>query len=250
MNVIDYGLSFIGSVGPKNAVRFWIESRTRIMDEKNGATEDYYQVGSCKGEATFAEKDLFLHPSYDFLTIFGPEDTVHFNRTAVFNREGYLSSSVYRQYTASSKAWGGNIYHLKQAQSVRRLETNGEIRQATHDGLPIVGQTEIWDDQTQMRAIIEYPIKTMNINDERDIYQVDTGPVVWPDLSQRHDRNIESISLAFVAFNVPHFADFVIEEPVVISENGRDICSVYHYSKIISLAATNTLFCLGNPSVG
>ena len=51
----------------------------------------------------------------------------------------------------------------------------------------------------------------MNIDENADIYQVDTGIVLFPDLSKRYDRQIETFSLAYVAFNAPHFADFVIE---------------------------------------
>ena len=58
---------------------------------------------------------------------------------------------------------------------------------------------------------MEYPVKTMNTNRANDIYQVDTGPVAFPDLSQRHARHVDALSLAFVVFNAPHFADFVLE---------------------------------------
>ena len=33
----------------------------------------YYQCGSCKSEHTFAEKNLFINPNYDFLPVFGEE---------------------------------------------------------------------------------------------------------------------------------------------------------------------------------
>ena len=42
MNVIDYGRSFIRGRAGANRVRFWVESRTRIIDERSGAVEDYY----------------------------------------------------------------------------------------------------------------------------------------------------------------------------------------------------------------
>lgn len=47
---LDYGRSFIISNATRNEVRFWAESRTRIIDDKTGLSEDYIQVGSCKGE--------------------------------------------------------------------------------------------------------------------------------------------------------------------------------------------------------
>ena len=60
----------------------------------------------------------------------------------------------------------------------------------------------------------------MNIDEEADIYQVDTGIVLFPDLSKRYDPQIEAFSLAYVAFNVPHFADFVIERPTQLLKMG------------------------------
>ena len=85
----------------------------------------------------------------------------------------------------------------------------------------------------------------MNIDEEADIYQVDTGIVLFPDLSNRYDRQIEMFSLAYVAFNASHFADFVIERPTAIIKNGVEVAQVHHYSDIRSLEAKNTLFCIG-----
>jgi len=238
MNVLDYGLSFVGSVGPNNAVRFWLESRTVVIDEQGGAREEYLQCGSCKSEDTFAEKDLFVKDNYDFLPVFGPEHSL------IFRRRAYLNPT-YRETRLSRECWGGQILHLKEAEPAQLLETNAAIREATHAGLPIVSHTEIRNDQTRMRAVIECPVKTMNINDERDVYQVDTGPVMYPDLSQRPDRIVDCLALAFVAFNVPHFADFVIETETPLLEDGRELCQVHHYSQHVSLPAANRLYAIG-----
>ena len=87
MKTLDYGSSFIGSTGPGNAVRFWVESHTRIVNEENGQTEDYYQCGSCKSEHTFAEKGLFMENNHDFIPVFGPHWSVIFRHKAFNIRE-------------------------------------------------------------------------------------------------------------------------------------------------------------------
>ena len=38
---LDYGRSFIIGKAPSNEVRFWVESRTRIVDEASGTSEEY-----------------------------------------------------------------------------------------------------------------------------------------------------------------------------------------------------------------
>lgn len=228
---LDYGLSFLSGVAEWNRVRFWVESRTRVVDTRTGKHEDYLQCASCKSEDTFAAKDLFLADNYDFLPIFGPEYGLIFRRKA-------SATPSYRDVRASNKMWDGQTLRLRPAKSARLLDSTAAIRKATHDGLPLVSQTEFANEATGLRAIIEYPVKTMNIHDAKDLYQVDTGPVAFPDLSRRWDRLADSISLAFVAFNAPGFADFVIEAETVTPNGAR----VEHYSKRATVTGVNRLF--------
>jgi len=238
MNCIDYSNSFICTVGNGNAPRFWVESRCRLIDDTDGTFTDYYQCGSCKSERTFAEKDLFQAPNYDFLPFFSKD------YTAIFRRHAYRNDN-YIEYRKAEDIWGGNLLEINEAKPVQILDSNEKIIQATRKCLPIVSQTEIWDSGSKMRAIIECPVKTMNIDEKQCIYQVDTGPILFPDLSKRYERQIEALSLAYVAFNVPHFADFVIEQPTPIIENGKEVAWVYHYSGIRSLEAKNVVLCIG-----
>ena len=79
---LDYGRSFICNTATYNAVRFWIESRTTLIDEKNNKQTVIYQCASCKSENTFGKSDLFLSPNYDFMPSFGGADLLIFRRHA------------------------------------------------------------------------------------------------------------------------------------------------------------------------
>ena len=238
---LDYGLSFLCNPSPKNAVRFWIESRTTLIDGSAGTSTEFYQCASCKSERTFAEKDLFQEDNYDFLPVFGGKDA---EDLLVFRRPARLSER-YREITKSEEVWGKPILKLREGQHVRVLDTWEAIREATAAGVPIVSQTEIRNPDTNLRAIIECPVKTMNVSLERKMYQVDTGPIAFPDLSRRADPLIDILSLAFIAFNAPHFADFVIEQPTPVIEAGNELCKIHHYSNPFSLPARNTLLAVG-----
>lgn len=235
MEPIDYGRSFLQGKWAENRVRFWVESRTRILTPDSRDPIDYYQCGSCKSENTFAPKDLFHKDNYDFLPIFGPVDGVIFRRKAGLNPN-------YRQIRKAAEMWEGQVYKLVRPRAVRLLRSNREIREATDSGVPIVAQTEISDPRTRLRAILEFPVKTMNIHDKRDLYQVDSGPVAFADLSRRYATPAESLSLAYVAFNAPASADFVIEAPTPVTEGGRELTRVFHYSRLQSLPTVNRLF--------
>ena len=63
-------------------------------------------------------------------------------------------------------------------------------------------------------------------------------------LSRRYERLPDALSLAFVAFNAPHFADFVIEDETPILQDDQELTRVHHYSRILSLPAKNRIFAI------
>ncbi len=148
---LDYGLSFLCNPSPKNAVRFWIESRTMVVDEAAGRSNVLYQCASCKSEHTFAEKGLFHEDNYDFLPIFAGDECEHL---LVFRRPARLSDR-YRQISNSEDVWGKPILKLREGKPVEALDTWEAIRDATAAGIPLVSRTELADPQTGLRAIIE-----------------------------------------------------------------------------------------------
>ena len=234
MTPLDYGRSFLIGKGHANEARFWIESRTRVIDDRREICEDFYQTGSCKSENTFHERDLFQQDNYDFLPIFSA------GYGLIFRRHAYLSDR-YRETRSYTEMFGGYDLRLVEGSAIRELPTNAAIREETYRFAPLVSQTEIRNDETGLRALIECPVKTMNTRRDDDRYQVDTGPVAFPDLSVRPGRLIDCLALAFVAFNAPDFADFVIEVPTTVDPGHPDL-QIYHFSKIVSLPARNRLF--------
>lgn len=232
---LDYGLSFICNTAKFNSVRFWIESRTRVIDDEAGMSWEFYQCASCKSENTFGEKDLFLPDNYDFLPVLGGSEWL------IFRRPARLSEN-YRRIQPASELWGEPQLRLRYANKTILLDSWEKIRDCTAAGAPIVSQTELMSDATRLRAVIECPVKTLNVSVDRRMYQVDTGPLVWPDLSKRYERMIDCLRLAFVAFNAPTFADFIIEQPTPVLEDSKEVAQIYHYSGPISLPATNRLF--------
>src|SRR5678815_2851530 len=195
LTCLDYGRSFICNTAAFNAVRFWVESRTILIDGEQRF--EFYQCGSCKSENTFAKEDLFAKENYDFLPILGDGYWLIFRRTAKLN-------PLYRSFKKMEDIWGPANLKLRVARKLTVLETFEQIRDATAAAIPIVSRTEIHDETTGLKAIIECPVKTMNVALERKLYQVDTGPVAFPDLSKRYEPRIDAVRLAFVAFNAPH----------------------------------------------
>ena len=213
-----------------------MESRCVIEDPAAGITRTYYQCGSCKSEDTFAHKDLFLDPNYDFLPVFSDVDCVIFRRHAQCRER-------YREVRPIEGAWDGTVPCLETFRG-RLLSSPDAIFEAMDRGLSIVGRTEIRDEDSGRVALIEYPVKTINWHRDEKLFQVDTGPVVLPDLSLPPEQWSEGLRLAFVAFNATDWADFIVEVPTPVETEDGKTAEVYHYSERLHMTAQNALFAL------
>ena len=236
---LDYGRSFICNTSSLNSVRFWVESRTILYDDNAASKVIIYQCGSCKSERTFAKENLLQQDNYDFMPIYGGEDMLILRRHVD-------ARDRYRDLRKVNDVWGEPVMRLHYGKTVNELKTFEEIRDVTATDMPLAAQTEITNKETGLRCVMEYPIKTMNISIDDSIWQVDTGPVAFPDLSQRFQPPVASVRLAFAVFNAPHFCDFVIEQPTPVVRDGQEVCQVNHYSNPVSFPAKNRVLAVSD----
>lgn len=238
-NCLDYGRSFVNTKAPWNSPRFWVESRCRIIDERADKTVDYLQCGLCKAERTFAYRALFSDDNYDFLPVFTDTEGI------IFRRKVHVSQP-YRDVRPIEEWWGGTEPLLRYGRA-RVLSTPDEIFAAMREGKPIVAQTELRDADSGRVAVIEYPIKTINFERNKRDWQIDTGPVILPDLSAPPERWSHTFQLAHVAFRTPYWADFIVDQPTAVTPGGKPddtAPQTYHYSGQEHRRARNVLIAL------
>lgn len=308
VELIDYGHSYIQgpeSPGVRNAIRFWVESRTTLYDDVAGTSTVFYQCGECKSENTFGTHNLFHRDSYkylpvyaeDALTVFaagnlmqpiapsnGVRDTYEAPDSAFPGHRGapksgpgmiadgpavrgrgstndnnpapvqpptpgsYRTVQFGKEYL-STHAFGLPTLQLCPAKGYEvALDDFDAVRTATKVGHQLVARTELSDVGTGLRAVIEYPVKTMNLELATRVWQTDTGPVAVPDLSKRYEPAIACVSLGFVAVNNRQLdrADFVVEQLMKLPGGGG--AEVLHYCNPVSLPAVNTLWALPPPT--
>lgn len=236
MKSCDFSRSFITFVtsNQSNNARIQVEARCEMLDSETGESEDFYLVASCKGEDTYGEGCLFLIPSYDFCMVYSHEDFMiirtHVNaerdNTTVGDNRGHFLDVH---------------FHIKMTDA-EVLQSNAEIVQATLANRILNGRTKIADEGGRYYATLEFPIKTMNVNDVRNAYQVDTGPILLPDFASSKERMVERFQLAFVAYNQEDEAYFVIQEPTPIVADSGEKAS--YYSKVVRTDAQNSVIAL------
>ncbi len=231
MQITDYARSFVTFVTPGrgNNARLQVESVCTLADESSGLSREYFFFASCKSERTFAERNLFQEDNYDFCGIFSEEEYAIFRNRATH-------SDAFREQGLWRERFEDLQWHIVRGEGVE-LGGRAEIVQASLDNTPLVGRVEIAGGRPELRATLEFPIKTMNANDIRNVYQVDTGPVAFPDFEADVERHIERLSPAYVAYNAPGFADFVVQQELPVVAQGQEVTRVTHYSRPVSLAA-------------
>ena len=240
MTALDFGRSFVTFVTPgrENNARIQVEARCALQDEQTGTTEEFFLVASCKSEDTYAERTLFRVPNYDFCGIFDEQQYAIIRTHASAAEDAPDIGRVADRFE--------RVYLQIRTLPGRPLLSNADVVAATLDGQPIVARTEIGDEAGRFRCLLEYPVKTMNANDIRRVYQVDTGPVPFPDWDADAELAVGRFRLAYIAFNAPHSAEFVILAPSEIAPGA----ATAHYSEVVALAARNELVALLSGDAG
>jgi sialidase-1 len=227
----DYGRSYVATPGPGNSPAFLLESRCRIIDPAAKVTRDYYQCALCKAERTFASEDLFVVPGYDFLPVFSEGEVVVFRR-------GVTAGDGYRE--VSKPKWGGMTPRIVEGKYQVCADAEQIVTATKECGL-LVGQTEIRDEASGRIAILEYPVKTMNVDVAKGVWQSDTGPVLFPDLTVPPEEWSANLKLAYIAANAPDWAEFTVEEPTPIEVGDKEVARVWHNSRSVRLSVRNQI---------
>ena len=222
-----------------NNARIVLESAMWVTDERDGRTRRFVHGASCKTEKVGVERDIWLKPNADFIPI--------------ASEEQMLALKTYARQGDSMPLWppGSGTQNERQIASladayaaftVDMAEVDGEVLpdaqaivEAVLAGERLVARTTLHEGP--YTAVIEYPVKTINANERDWVYQTDTGPHLFPDLSRRPDDLLAGVQLAFSAFNVFEWIEFIVRAPTEIAEG----ITVWHYSQPVRRDVTNEM---------
>lgn len=226
MNVCDYGRSFVIFAVPGNNARINVEARC-ILRGPNVPDEQFLMFASCKSENTYAEQDLFRDPdNYDFSGIFSP-DLYSIARIHVSSENEVLETGLIAERFV--EVWR----HVVEVPEATALGTIPEVIAATLAHRVIVARTEVRDEASGASALLEYPVKTMNVNAELGMFQVDTGPIPYYDFTDISPDIMQRFRWAYCAFNRFEGAEFIFRVPTPIMAGSSEVARRTHYSQVI-----------------
>jgi hypothetical protein len=120
----------------------------------------------------------------------------------------------------------------------RLLTSTEEIVDAVLNDRPLVSQTE-YQLENGTGVFLEYPVKVVNASEREMFYQVDTGPVLIPDVASFDGvHEISMLRQAFMAHNTLNCTEMLMNVPTPIGSG----LSVNHYSRVVKVQATNRMF--------
>ncbi len=222
-----------------NSARILLECVCEIVDNETGTAQTFVMGASCKTEKVGVERDIWIEPNADFVPILSQDRYLIVKTYEVANMSVPFFPPSRGMQPERQTGYVADAYDNLRL-DVRRVEgeildTPEQIVEATLDpsGPPLVGRTVI--NETRYTAVLEFPVKTMNASERDFIYQTDTGPVLMPDFSREPDDLIVGLEMAYVAFNCPDWAEFVVRVPTSVGEG----IEVYHYSKFVRLDTQN-----------
>jgi hypothetical protein len=220
-----------------NNARIPIECRCEITDKQTQTSQEFVLGANCKAEQVGVERDIWHQPNADFVPIFSRDRFLTIKTYDRADRRVMLyppsrGEQPHRQSGNVAEAFDSVRIDLCHCEGTI-LETADQIVGAVLENWRLVARTEI--ENKDYVALIEYPIKTMNANERDNIYQPDTGPVIFPDLSRKWEDLINGLELAFVAFNSSGWAEFLVRVPTPIAEG----ISVFHYSRSVRFDTKN-----------
>ena len=222
-----------------NSARVPLDCRCEIKEKGTGISREYVLGAPCKTELVGVERDIWTQPNADYVPIRSRDQFLSLKDFGRVGKQVMLYPPSLGVQPERNVGWTADAFDSVRI-DVRFcdgevLVTAEAIVAAVLSNEPLIGRTQL--ENERYVATIEYPIKTINASERDNIYQPDTGPVLLPDLTREPEDLIAGFELAFLAFNTPDWAEFLVRVPTPVAEG----VSVYHYSHSIRLDSENQI---------
>ena len=245
MGVTDFTNSYMTffAHGEGNIARIQLDAACTLVDEADGTETTYYLIAPCRSERMYLDRGLFSMPNYEFCGIWSNEEHL-------IIRTHWASENDNREHGRNRERFAEVSLDIRAFEEAQALCSASQIVEATLRNLPLVARTELRDEGGELRATLEYPVKTMNVLREPPRFQVDTGPLILPDITSVATAPIARFDVAHVAYNAFDKTEFVLRRPVSIAPDGDSSCSTTDHSVVRVVPARNNIFCAGSAGHG
>jgi hypothetical protein len=238
--MIDFANSYVSFFGPQrdDGARVPIDAACTLIDESSDYEDTFYLIAPCRSEGMYKDDRLFFMPNWDWRAIFNASERVILRKYWESEPDNVSDLSRLAQYGDGL----GAIVQLKHHSETRPLTEYTQVVEEALGTRPIVARTEIFGPDRRVRAILEYPVRTMNARTTPPRFQVDTGPLIVPNFESEAEHAIERFDVAHVGYNVYDKAEFILRRPVAVQQEGGSGILVTDYSELMTIPASHEIF--------
>ncbi len=217
-----------------NIARIQIDATCRVDGwGPDGGVGEFHLITPCRSEVMYEAGQLYQMPNYEFCGIFAATELV-------LLRTHWTSDREKPEYALPEERFERVAIDLAQLPS-ETIDDDSAVVEATLANRRLVARTELADPHTGARAVIDYPIKTMNVRKNPANFQVDTGPILVP----RWDAADRPAPLRFDVAHVVYWqrdrAEFVLRRSMTVGSNDGEPVQVTDYSELRFENAVNSI---------
>lgn len=246
MNICDFSRSHLRFTSNRigNTARLQLDALCYLTDVASNQTTRFALTAPCIAENMYQDKGLIQDPTCEFRMI---ASEVEYRMIKDYPTHD-LDADMARAKDEKHQTFDGSRPQLTElrifvseskATPVRNYE---EFREAFLGNRSFVGTTEVPSPDGTFRARMEYPIKTSNILSAKNLWQVDAGPVAYPDFSRKVRLNVEWFARAYIVFNVFDWAEIIVHQAAPIKVAGKEVAVSTQYHAPFRVTAKSELW--------
>jgi hypothetical protein len=238
-SVVDFTNSYLTFFGSNegNIVRCQLDAACTLYDDAAGTAQTFYLIVPCRAEDMYLDTALFKMPNYEFCGIWSDDEFLIIRTLWESDRER-------RQFGVNRESFADVRLDVRRYEGAAPLPAVEDIVATTLANVHMVARTELRDEAHGLHAVLEYPMKTINVMRRPPRFQVDTGPIIVPNVETDAARAIERFDMAYAVYNTFDRAEFILRRPVPIGGTPEK-ASTTDYSVASHWPARNQLFRVG-----
>jgi len=172
--------------------RFNVEAKCRIKSLEKGNFTDYFLLTKVMAGNVYAEDDLIKVPPYEYSAVFSNTEFKIF-------RNYELQKVITDNFGKNEEFFKTVNIHLGEIDAVP-VNTFEDLKSVTLENKQVVILASLLFEEIGFVAELLFPANHINISSDSANFQIETGPVITPDLKS-NKGDINCLDLAYLALN-------------------------------------------------
>lgn len=223
-----------------NTSRTHFHARCIWERSKNEPPDELFLIAPCRSERLYVNRKLFREPNFEFGGVWSRREYMILRTPLTADPSGKSAFEI--EYGELPGRFSESRIEEHFYDRFRKLSTDQDVVAAAREGAMIMARTTVSDEASGQTVVVEYPVTTINYSESLSRFQVDTGPILWPDFDSKMPLIVAKTRLAYIAYNTYSDGEVVLRVPTAITSGFRELARTWYYSQVERISAKHELF--------